>query len=261
MYMYVYIYRQRERECVCKLAAKPRGRQVFPDFMETSHRRVKRFGQFTMKGQQSEWLKNVESTCSLMQFAHKWIQMMQLIYCSNDLGLSKNRVSQNYPISVRFATGITPPYLDKPQAQVWRFFCWATATSSQKRKFASSPIFHPWVYTHPWATLGSWFFLRCHVTVDLDLEMKKSSQLPPEVRVSRWVSLHRFAARLAVVGAAQRFPHAKEMGMTTYLPESTMEPPDCHGAPDEHREAMTPERMERLQKCLVMHGDLASTLF
>ena len=126
MFIYVsvciYIDRERECVCVCKLAAKPRGRQVFPDFMETSHRKVKRFGQFTMKGQQSEWLKNVASTCSLMQFAHKWIQMMQLIYCSNDLGLSKNRVSQNYPKSVRFATGITPPYLDKPKAQVWRFF-------------------------------------------------------------------------------------------------------------------------------------------
>ena len=61
------------------------------------------------------------------------------------------------------------------------------------------------------------------------------------------MSLHRFAARLAVLGAAQRFPHAKEMGM------STMEPPDCHGAPDEHK-AMTPTSM-------VVHGDLASTLF
>ena len=216
MFIYIYIDRERERECVCvnwppnPVVARYSRISWRPLIEKSSALGISQWKVNSADG--SKMWHQLAVWCSLPTNEYKWCNWFTVPM----IWVCPKRVSQNHPKGVRFLPPKLPwlrdytPISGQTQGSGVKIFFWAMATSSQKRKFASSPIFHPWIYTHPWATLGSWFFLRCHVTVDLDLEIKKSSQLPPEVRASRWVSLHRFAARLAVLGAAQRFPHAKE---------------------------------------------------
>lgn len=110
-------------------------------------------------------------------------------------------------------------------------------------KFASSPIFHhPSVgLTHPWVPypwlLICFFVVMWHLKhVETRRRILKTSQLPPEVRASRWacINLPRVWLFLAQLRDF-RMPMRWEWHLIIY---------DCHGAPNQHREAMTPERMD-----------------